>query len=78
MIALKNRDYEYRAFVRREQWEYAIVALTADIAYGNFKHEVEVRQGKRRAGIYLRIWGAALGIAPTTRNRKQRSLFGRV
>lgn len=47
--------------------------MTARIDYSNYKHEVEVLQGKTRANIYLSIWAAALRIAP---QKKQRSLFG--
>lgn len=63
IVVLKNRDYEYRAFVTREAWETAILALTRDIDYGNFKDSVKAKMGPGRAGIYTRIWSVALDIA---------------
>lgn len=67
IVKLKNRDYQFRTFVKRADWERAIVLLTRDIDYSNFKNAVYARQGMKREAIYHRIWAVALSIAPRRR-----------
>lgn len=69
IVKLKNRDYQYRAYVKRVDWERAIVLLTRDIDYSNFKNSVYARQGRKREAIYHRIWAVALDIAGTRRRQ---------
>jgi len=51
-------DYRFRAYMRRDEWEYAAQRLAADIDYPNFKNAVAERQGPERAHLYSRVWAA--------------------
>ena len=51
-------DYRYRAQAPPPKVGAAFQALVADIGYGNFKNEVQLRQGKGRAHVYNKVWNA--------------------
>lgn len=59
---LRRSDYEWRVRVPREEWAQAVARMAMEIDYSNFKDEVKRRQGKRRAGIYGRVWGVLLDL----------------
>jgi hypothetical protein len=56
IAATPERDYGFRAVVRRERWSAALVLLAAQIDYPNFKDAVATRQGHERADVYHRVW----------------------
>lgn len=70
IVVLPNRDYEFRAYVERIEWEAALVELVEDIDYSNFKDSVTAKQGKTRHDIYLRVWSAMLAVGRQSRGRK--------
>lgn len=76
IVELPNRDYEFRAYVERVEWEAALVELAERIDYSNFKDAVTARQGKPRHDIYLRIWGAGLAIGRLGRARRRPTRVG--
>jgi len=51
-------DYPWRAEVSQADWMMAVARLAGEVDYDNFKNEVTRRQGKRRAGVYMRVWSA--------------------
>lgn len=57
-------DYPWRIKVSREDWTRAVVALTAEVDYHNFKDEVKVKQGAKRASVYSGVWGKLLALEP--------------
>ncbi len=63
IIANAGSDYRYRAQALRTDVARAMGEITQDIAYDNFKNEVQMRQGSTRAKIYHKVWGALYGIA---------------
>jgi hypothetical protein len=52
-----GRDYPYRAFITKEEMAEAMVRITLDIDYGNFKSKVAEEQGYDRAHLYGAVWG---------------------
>lgn len=61
MVGLKivhtpANDYAYRVFLTNEQWGRVLAELGRGIDYGNFKDEVEHRQGPERHHVYGEIW----------------------
>lgn len=49
-------DYQFRTKVSKADFAQAMVHLISAIGYSNFKNEVAAVQGKKRAGLYGRIW----------------------
>ena len=49
-------DYEWRAFVSREEWGRATAELVEAIDYDNFKNAVRDRQGSKREHLYHEVW----------------------
>ncbi len=49
-------DYRWRAFIDRADWERAVVRLTEEIDYPNFKARVCECQGPERAARYEELW----------------------
>jgi len=62
VVELPNRDYEYRAFVKRHVWERTIRKLTAEIDYTNFKDSVTDKMGHKRHDLYMRVWSTMLSL----------------
>jgi hypothetical protein len=52
-----------RARAPREQVAQVFAAMLQDIAYGNFKNEVAVRQGRSRAETYGKVWSILHGLS---------------
>lgn len=55
-------DYEWRLRCTAGEWATALARLALEIDYSNFKTAVGARQGKKRAGIYSRVWSALLSL----------------
>lgn len=49
-------DYPFRCFVRRSDWESAVLAEAEDMDYDNFK--AAVHDGSRRDSAYMAVWAA--------------------
>jgi hypothetical protein len=62
IVETDHPDYQYRAFVARDEWVHAAEALAAAIDYPNFKSAVAARQGHERAARYGRVWRTMLGL----------------
>lgn len=56
--------HRWRTTVSRRAWSGAVVLLTADIDYPNFKDEVARRQGAAWAGVYHDVWATLLRLQP--------------
>ena len=56
-------DYRYRARAPREDITKAMMHIVQDIHYGNFKNEVQKRQGLERAKTYHGVWDVLYGIS---------------
>lgn len=74
-ICTPNRDYPYRATVRRLALALGLTRLAMHIDYKNFKAAVAARQGWEREALYAEVWQvlngaeAKLGIPPTESDR---------
>lgn len=53
-------DYKYRAFVEREVFAKAAMAMVLDLDYPNFKDRVKERLGQDRSNLYLQIWSLCI------------------
>lgn len=49
-------DYRYRATAPREEVGKALAQMAATLNYANFKSEVAIRQGAKRAHVYHDVW----------------------
>ena len=56
ILSTPRADYPWRAIISRERWSAAVVLLTAEIDYDNFKAAVGDRQGSRREEVYRGVW----------------------
>ena len=56
VLALKNSDYRYRAFVDRAEVARVIAAYVEAIDYPNFKDEVQRASGGARHHVYFDVW----------------------
>lgn len=68
----KFTDYAWRLRCTRTQWAEALVTMTAEIDYSNFKDEVKAKRGAARAGIYSSVWSVLLRLE----DRKNGGLYG--
>ncbi len=57
-----HRDYRWRSVVTRTACSVGLVLMAAEIDYGNFKAEVERRQGRERADLYHDVWETLLAL----------------
>lgn len=73
-----NRDYQFRAFAKRQDLAEAAGHMVMGIGYTNFKNEVHDRQGAEREDVYHRVWVALLGLGRVGRREAalQQSLSG--
>jgi hypothetical protein len=53
-------DYPFTARVSHDKFAAALEKIGKAIHYGNFKAEISVKMGKRRAQIYSKIWHGLL------------------
>lgn len=53
-------DYKYRAFVEKDVFAKAILAMVQDINYPNFKDCVKERLGQDRSNLYMQIWSLCI------------------
>lgn len=60
-VILPNRDYPYRAYITKEALAEAMVRLSLDIDYGNFKNMVTQVFGHLRHDLYSKVWGVMFG-----------------
>lgn len=60
-IMLPGRDYPYRGFITKDNLSKAMVRMTLDLDYGNFKSMVAKVQGYDRAHLYSEVWGVMNG-----------------
>ena len=60
-------DYPFRARAQCTHVADALARIALNIDYGNFKHEVGVRQGPRRAQIYSHVWSDLLDLEQLNR-----------
>ena len=51
-----DADYPFRAFIRKSDWETAVLAEAEDIDYTNFKNRVH--DGTGRDAAYMAVWSA--------------------
>jgi len=49
-----NADYPFRMFVKKSDWETAVLAMAEDIDYTNFKNAVH--DGSKRDKAYMDVW----------------------
>lgn len=49
-------DYRYRAKAPKADLAIALLQITQDIDYSNFKDSVQARQGQERADLYHKVW----------------------
>ena len=62
IVFTKYRDYPYRAFIKRTEFEAGMAKLASMIDYTNFKDTVQSRQGWSRASLYTRVWSILIGL----------------
>lgn len=60
-VILPGRDYPYRAYVTKEGLSEAMVRMTLDIDYGNFKNMVTQVFGHARHSLYAKVWSVMFG-----------------
>lgn len=53
-------DYQWRLLVTKQEWATALSRMTFELNYPNFKNEVRVRQGAKRASLYSSVWSTLL------------------
>lgn len=63
-------DYPWRIRVHREDWSFAVATMAEEISYSNFKDEVKLVQGAKRASVYGRVWAVLLSLEPPRRSRR--------
>ena len=49
-----DADYPYRMFVKKSDWEMAVLTEAEDMDYTNFKNAVH--DGTARDAAYMRVW----------------------
>lgn len=49
-------DYRYRAKLPKADLAIALLQITQDIDYSNFKNSVQAKQGLERADLYHKVW----------------------
>lgn len=87
----EGTDYPYRARVPRADFAIAMLELSKDIDYSNFKSAVASRMGSARSHVYHDVWKALLSleghekaprrkdVAPSAgRRSRKRSAYGGV
>lgn len=60
-------DYRWRLWVQRSDWMKALVDLTEDIDYDNFKDAVK-KVDSDRANRYMSVWGVLLRVQDAERD----------
>jgi predicted lipoprotein len=53
-------DYHYRIQVRKADVATVLGEAVLGIDYSNFKNQVAIRQGSKRAAVYAAVWGVLL------------------
>jgi len=71
IIETPNRDYPFRATIKRFFFDTLLSEIALSVDYPNFKDEVKKKQGKDRAGLYTRIWATTISLE---KNRQDRFL----
>lgn len=61
-----EKDYPFRAYIRREFFSDGIAKAAKDINYSNFKNAVKRWQGKQRESVYSKVWGILLELEGQT------------
>lgn len=56
VVATPTADYAYRTSCTQYDWAYALARMAMDVDYGNFKSEVQRRQGAKRHDVYMSVW----------------------
>lgn len=65
-FAIKNTDYQWRAYCTREDWGRALVIIADDIDYTKFKDTPQKKHGDHKlTDAYGAIWSATLRSFPT-------------
>lgn len=62
-VSNAGTDYRYRARAPREDIVKAMMNIVQDVQYGNFRNEVQKRQGSARAKKYHGVWEVLYGIS---------------
>ena len=61
-VETPEADYRWRVEVTRDEWRVALVALSEDIDYDNFKNAVGERCGWERERVYHDVWADLLSL----------------
>jgi hypothetical protein len=56
VLALKNHDYRFRAYLSRARVQAVLSEQVGAIDYKNFKDEVQAVSGSNRHDAYLNVW----------------------
>ncbi|MEN9574439.1 MAG: hypothetical protein RL514_2294 [Verrucomicrobiota bacterium] len=55
-ISKAGTDYPFRATISQQAFAKGMASIGESIDYHNFKDEVAVKMGKKRAGTYSKVW----------------------
>lgn len=59
VTTIPGRDYQFRAFIKRERVGHVIAQALVDINYGNFKNSVK---DHHLHDAYAEVWGVMAGL----------------
>lgn len=74
ILANAGSDYKYRAKASREALAVAMLRITMDLDYANFKSAVATTQGHQRAAVYHQVWDVLYALQdqePTSSSKAQ-------
>ena len=56
----ETSDYPFRARISHEKFGEGLAKIAESIHYGNFKAEIAVKMGMKRAQVYSKLWNDLL------------------
>ena len=71
IVSLRDRDYTFRCFIRREDFSRLLADLSGKIDYENFKEEI-ASKCRSRAWLYGVVWGVMKRLARISQQRIER------
>lgn len=56
ILEIANRDYPYRVYAWKSDFQRAMPKIVEDVTYHNFKSEVEAKDSLEREQMYAQVW----------------------
>lgn len=76
IVELKNRDYEYRVYITKEQLSAWLITRVEELNYDNFKTQVTKTRGYEFAEPLHGVWYEMLEVSDKRQKTKKKSTLG--